>query len=186
MRLISILPQLPLKNEPHLWRCLSTTLLGWTILSCIKNIQGQKLVCICASTYHLSRGCLRVQVHNEIPGKPYDGISIHHQKNVYLSHTANWLWKKQERIPFFFSNGSSQLWPFLYHNLQWKSSQTSRSITQAVLSTLGIPSCIIKHAFILACFSAKYFCVHPFLSGSKRSSECSTWTNTFAYMSVNI
>lgn len=27
IRLISILPQLPLKNEPHLCRCLSTTLL---------------------------------------------------------------------------------------------------------------------------------------------------------------
>lgn len=95
---------------PHLWRCFSTTLLEWTIFFCTKNIPGPEMsvyLCFHLPSPQLPRGCLRVQVHNEIPRNPYDGISIQHQKNVYLSHTANQLWRKEERIQFFFLMGKA-------------------------------------------------------------------------------
>lgn len=111
LRLISTFPQLPPNNEPVVTTSLKmlqynswNEKMEWTVFSCTKNIPGPEMsvyLCFHLPSPQLPRGCLRVQVHNEIPRKPYDGISIQHQKNVYLSHTANQLWRKQERIQIF-------------------------------------------------------------------------------------
>lgn len=173
MRLISTLPQLPPNNElwPRLWRCFSATLLEWTIFLHTKKLPWPK-----PSVYL----CFHLPSPQGLPQSP--SPQLNSKKAIWWYFHTTWeeclplthcqlTRKKMRKNSKSFSYGSSQ--PFFYHYLQWKTSQTSGSKIQAILSSLGIPFCIIKHAFMLAFFSgnisAKYFGVHRFLWGSRCS-----------------